>query len=79
MAEVLLGSEWIAVEETAQDVTHSLGDGGGDLAVPMSSWIALTATEYFTASAQGAPNYHPPQRMKVAVSAIHAVREAVEK
>ena len=77
MADVLIANEWVRVEESAEDIERRLRADEAP-PVPMMCWILLTTPSYQTVDeSRQRLSQHPRRRMKIAVSAIHGIREEI--
>jgi hypothetical protein len=79
MAELLVGTEWIYVEEPAEYVLDLMA-GNDAPSIPMQSRLHVTCSSGWTPDPHsGDPVHHPRKEMKVAPSAINGVRETINE
>jgi hypothetical protein len=78
MTEVLIGTEWIEVEESLAEIEDLVKHGSDDpLPTPLKNRIRLIAPSRMRGDQYGRAIREGRKEIKVAVSAINAIREDI--
>jgi hypothetical protein len=77
MAEVLIGTEWVEVEESLEQVEARLGSFDDPVPTPIFNRMLLTTPSRARTDAHGREIPESRKTMKVAIAAINAIREPI--